>query len=77
MKSPAGIKSRSILLALRILSCLLIPGLAASQEPPKVQLPAGAQVKLLVDMSADELRQSYPSAFSDLIFDSNQDGLEE
>ena len=75
MKSLARIKSRSILITLRVIFCLLIPGIAASQELPKVQPPTSTQGKLLVDMSVDELRQYYPSEFSDLVFDSNQDGL--
>jgi hypothetical protein len=53
----------------------MIPGIAASQELPKVQPPTSTQGKLLVDMSVDELRQYYLSEFSDLVFDSNQDGL--
>jgi hypothetical protein len=75
MKSLAGIKSLSTLLALRIVCYLLIPGIAVSQDLPQVQPPTSAQGKLVVDMSIDELRRYYPSEFSDLIFDSNQDGL--
>ena len=75
MKSPARIKSRLIRITLRVLFCLLIPVIAASQELPKVQPPNNTQGKLLVDMSVSELRQYYPSEFSDLVFDSNQDGL--
>jgi hypothetical protein len=52
-----------------------MPAIGVSQEGPKVQPATGAQVKLVVDMSVDELRQNYPSEFSDLVFDSNQDGL--
>jgi hypothetical protein len=73
--TPSGNKLLSTLIALRVVCCLLLPGIAASQDLPLVQPPASAQGKLVVDMSVDELRQYYPSEFSNLIFDSNQDGL--
>lgn len=75
MKSPSGIKSPPILIALLFICCLLLPGIAISQDLLQVQPSTSAQRKLVVDMSADELTQYYPSEFSDLIFDSNQDEL--
>ena len=75
MKSPSGIKSSPFLIALHVVCCLLLPGIAISQDLLQVQTSTSAQRKLVVDMSVDELRQNYPSEFSDLIFDSNQDGL--
>jgi hypothetical protein len=75
MKSPAEIKYLSTLIARCVVFCLLMPRIAVSQDLPQVQPPASAQRKLVVDMSVEELRQSYPSEFSDLLFDSNQDGL--
>jgi hypothetical protein len=75
MKSLARTKSLSLLIALHVVCCLLLPVVAVSQDLPQVQPSTSAQGKLVVDMSADELRQNYPSELSDLIFDSNQDGL--
>ncbi len=76
MRSLTRIKSRSILITLRILCCLiLIPGTGVAQEESKSQPANVKPVQLLVDMSAEELRQNYPYEFSDLVFDSNQDSL--
>ena len=54
MKSPSGIKSSPILIALLLVRCLLLPGTTVSQDPFQVQLSTSAQRKLVVDMSADE-----------------------
>ena len=75
MNSLSGIKSLSALLTLRVLCSLLLPGIAASQDLPQVQSPTGTQGKLVVDMSVDELGKYFPSEFSDVTYDSNQDGL--
>jgi hypothetical protein len=75
MKNPSGIRSPSILIALLFICCLLLPGIAISQDLLQVQPSTSAQRKLVVDMTVDELRQYYPSEFSDVIFDSNQEGL--
>ena len=75
MKNPSGIKSPPILIALLFICYLLLPGIAISQDLLQVQPSTSAQRKLVVDMSADELTQYYPSKFSDLIFDSNQGEL--
>jgi hypothetical protein len=75
MKSLAGIRSQSNRIILNVVICLLMIGDAGSQEMPGVQTPSNPQVKLFVEMGSDELRQNYPSEFSDLVFDSNQDGL--
>ncbi len=75
MKNPSGTKSSPIPIALLFICCLLLPRIAISQDALQVQPSTSAQRKLVVDMSADELKQYYPSEFSDLIFDSNQDGL--
>jgi hypothetical protein len=75
MNSLSGIMSLATLLTLSIVCTLLLPGIAVPQDLPQVQPPTGAQGKLVVDMSVDELKKFYPSEFSDLIFDPNQDGL--
>jgi hypothetical protein len=75
MNRVSGIKSLSTLLTLRVVCGLLLSGIAASQDLLQVQPPTGEQGKLVVDMSVDELEKYYPSEFSDLIFDANQDGL--
>jgi hypothetical protein len=75
MNHLSGIKSLPTLLTLRVACVLLLFGIAASQDLQQVQPPTGAQGKLVVDMSVDELGKFYPSALSDLIFDSNQEGL--
>ncbi len=77
MKNPSGIKSPPIFIALPVICCLLLPGIAISQDLQQVQPPTSAQRQLVVDMSAGELTQYNPSKFSDLIFDSNQDELVE
>jgi hypothetical protein len=71
MKKSGGMKSPSILIGLPVVCCLLLPGIAVSQNSPQLNREAGAQGKLVVDMSTDELRQYYPSELSDLVFDSN------
>ncbi len=71
MKSLSGIKPPLILIVLYVVCCLvLLTGIAVPQDLQQVQ-PS----KLVVDRSVDELRQYYPSEFSDLVFDSNQDRL--
>jgi hypothetical protein len=76
MNRLSGIKSLSRLLTLCVVCGLLLSAIAASQDLPQVQPPTGTQDKLVVDMSVDELKKSYPSEFSDMVFDSNQDGLD-
>ena len=75
MNRLSGIRSISILLMLRVVCCLSPYGIVASQDPAQVQATAAAKNKLVVDMSVDDLGKFYPSEFSDLRFDSNQDGL--
>ncbi len=75
MENPSGIKSPPVVISLFCICCLLLPGIAISQDLLQVQPSTSAQRKLVVDMTADELRQNNPSEFSDLIFDSNQEGL--
>jgi hypothetical protein len=75
MNRLSGIKSLSILLTLHVACSLLGSEIPASQDLPQVQPATMAQGKLVVDMSIDELEENYRSEFSDLRFDSNQDGL--
>lgn len=75
MNRLSRIKSLSTLLTLRVACSLLLSEITVSQDLPKDQPTTIAQGKLVVDMSVDELEQYYPSEFSDLRFDSNQDGL--
>jgi hypothetical protein len=63
------------ILLIALQTCLLLSGIAFSQDLPQVQPPTSLQTQLIVDMSIDELRQQHPSELSDLIFDSNQDEL--
>jgi hypothetical protein len=75
MKSPSGINSRSILIPLRVIWCLLISAMAVSQDLPQIRPATKAQGKLVVDMSVEELRRYYRSECTNLAFDSNQGEL--
>jgi hypothetical protein len=75
MNRLSGINSQSTVLRLCVVCSLLLSGIAASQDLPQVQPATVAQYKLVVEMGVDELGKLYPSEFSDLRFDSNQDEL--